>query len=115
MTVTAGQTWIIKEILHGQSGASASFQYCIYVLPSGNTDLTTVAGDQTCIVRMGVENKSVFPLMDSTTSAAATALTVLARNTVVSAGDVIKIWVNYGAVTPADCRFVVSVSYDDGT
>lgn len=110
-TVAAGKTLYIKEIIHSMQ-ASAALTYSLYVLPTGVTDLTSTANQKDAYVRAFEDNVNVQQITPTTSSAAATAPTVLARNTVLNAGDKLNIWVGYGAVTPSATQINVIVSGD---
>jgi len=116
-TVPAGQRAYIKDILGTiNSSSGAGGQYDIYVLKSGDTDLTTVATDTPADRRANTENKTIACVavgLSMNNSSATEALDVIARNTILEAGDVLKVWCHYGAITPGDTDGTFSVSGDE--
>jgi hypothetical protein len=116
-TVPIGKTAFIKEILLAACQATAVFKMEVYVLKSGDTDLTTVAADNGALGRGVAENKRVL-LLSNTITSDVTAGTpavcnVIGRNTLLSAGDAVKLWVHYGAVTPGNADVAYLISGDE--
>lgn len=118
-TVPAGKTATIKEVLFVYFSLTGIVSNaCLYVLSSGNTDLTAVAADVRLLSRSATENKPVQPLSADVASLnevapGTTTPTILARNTIMAAGDKLNAWVDYGAVTPVNQDLAFQVSGDE--
>ena len=118
-TVPAGKSWVFKEliafVLFGSSPAGTSNFTC-YILPSGATDITAnVSTDNSVMIRARNENASIVlydtdvPGVNANTTSYSVVL-YSTRRLIVSAGDAIKAWVHYGAVTPGntDLSYILS-------
>ena len=96
-----------------QTGASAA-TYEVYVLPTGATDVSTTAADNSIVGRANAENVNIAPLTVETTailtSAASYATPALLLRERLNAGDSVRCWVHYGVVTPgnSDLFFILS-------
>jgi len=110
-TVPTGKTAYVKELLTMLFSAGQTTPYEIYILPSGITDLTTVASNVEAYSRAQTENKGITVF--SGRGIAADAVNVFARNTILSAGDAIKCWVHYGAITPGNVDLFSQLSGDE--
>lgn len=110
-TCPAGKTAYVKEIvIYHTNATNSAVTVDIYRLPSGATDLTTTAASNDSAFRAGAESKVITPCV---MNIARITFTVIARNTVLNAGDALKLWWYYGAVTPGVAHAYVSVTLDE--
>ena len=110
-TVPTGLTAFIKELLLNHESANAVVMNIEpYILKSGDTDLTTVATNTAVETRAVAENKNV--ILFGAQLAQAT-LGILARNTLLAAGDSVRIWSYYAAVTPGNTDVFFQLSGDE--
>ena len=108
LTVGAGVSVLIKEITFDWD-SSAVIQAGLYVLPSGDTDLTS-GGNVTPLARARAETKTIYPIAVMPNGVTHNH-TLYTRNTLLEAGDSLRVWITYGAVTPTT-QFAIKVSGD---
>jgi len=110
-TVPTGKTGYVKEIICAMIPNTGTVQFELYVLKSGNTDVTAVASDVDLMTRVQSQDANAQILSAKNLTQIVTQ--VLARNLVLAADDAIKAWVHYGAVTPANTDILYLISGDE--
>jgi hypothetical protein len=120
-TVPATKTWIIKEVLvffTNMTGLLAS-GVSVYHLPSGVTDFAVTAAASFLIGNRLTQAGDIAKLIQviaSGLSATANTVTILARNTILAAGDAIKLSIQpaaAGSFAADDVVIAVIVSGDE--
>jgi hypothetical protein len=121
-TVPATKTWIIKEVLvfftNKVTGLLAS-GVSVYHLPSGVTDFAVTAAASFLIGNRLTQAGDIAKLIQviaSGLSATANTVTILARNTILAAGDAIKLSIQpaaAGSFAADDVVIAVIVSGDE--
>lgn len=115
-TVPVGKSAFIKEILAIIKGSASTGNFDLYVLPNGVVDLTAVATDVSVVNRGKVETKNIDCMLGPTaydSSVTGAVVTVVGRNTLLEAGDALKCWIHYAAVTPGLTDMFFRVSGDE--
>jgi len=118
-TVPVLKRAFIKEILASMSSsAGAAGKWALYILKSGDTDLTSAAAEVHVAERAQAENKRIAPVaqeLSLNNSAATGVQNTIARNTIMEAGDKLNAWVYYPAITPGDTQLCFIVSGDESS